>query len=176
MVDAGGWQAGGASYTWDGGESGQKRKAHEGGWSQQEGAWRHNQEPDGFVIKTLYPSPKSLGDGVCDRLKEEAMNTDAITKVKVRGRESTAGRKATREQGCSHQLTIIGRDCMLAFKLVFRKAVWDRGLKMPDHVPHLRIAEELADDGDTRPWLPPHPDDVAKRCAPPPRPPWGLLA
>ena len=62
---------------------------------------------------------------------------------------------------------------MLAFKLVFRKAVWDRGLKMPGHVPHMRIAEKLADDADTRPSLPAHPDDAAKRCAPPPPPPSG---
>ena len=177
QADAGGWQVGGASNTWEGGSGSQqsrkKRKVHEGGWSQQEGVWRHIQEPDGFVIKTLYLSPKSLGDGLWGSLKEEAMENYAITKVTVRGRQSIAGRKATREQGCSHQLTIIGRDCMLAFKLVFRKAVWDRGLEMPDHVPHMRIVEKLADDTDTRPSLPAHPDDAAKRCAPPPPPPSG---
>ena len=179
---AGVWQASGASWNWRQGEGdldantepGQKRKVREGGWSQKEGAWRESPAPDGFVIKTLYPSPKSLGDGVFTTLKEDAEDNYAITKIKIRGRDSTAGRQRTRQQGtCSHQLTIIGRDCMYVFKNVFRKAAWDRGLDMPDHVPHMCIPVELADYSDTRPSLPAHPDNAAQRCAPRPPPPSG---
>ena len=175
--DSGWWRASGSSWTWqEEGDSvakpelGPKRKVREGGWSQEEGGWRTNPQPDGFVIKTAYPSPKSLGEGVFDTLQAEAMENYAITKVKIRGRASTAGREQTRKQGtCSHQLTIIGRDCWLVFKTVFRQAVWDRGLELPGRLPHMRIPAEFANDfADTRPRLPPHPDDAAKRCTPQP--------
>ena len=107
---------------------GTKRK-REGGWSQREGGWRNNPAPDAFVIKSPYPLIKLLGEGLFNRLKQDALENYAISLVKCRGRDSTAGRELSRKQGTTtNQLTIIGGDCGFVFKL-FRKAALDAGGK-----------------------------------------------
>ena len=166
------WQPSSSWWSWGSGGVSRKRKGeHQGGWSEQEGAWRHNPAPDGYVIKAPFPSPKLLGDGVMKALKEEAHEVHGVTLVKVRGRESTAGRAQTRQQGTTtHQITIIGRECMRVYKL-FRQAAVDKGLSMPK-LPHIRIPAEL-EEVSAQP-LPPHPDSCEKRCAPQPPAPQGI--
>ena len=139
------------SSAWKGWHADERKRPHEGGWSEQEGAWRRNPEPDAFVIKTSFISPKELGPGVFEALKKDAMENHAITLVKCRGRDSTAGRKKTKKQGTTtHQLTIIGRDCGLVYKL-FCKAASDAGLQMPPQLPHIRIPAEFAESKKPQP-------------------------
>jgi hypothetical protein len=157
------WQSEGSSWPWT--QSSDSKKPRQGGWSTQEGGWQHNPAPDGFVIRSPFPSPKLLGDGVFHALRKEAHDTYGVVNLKIRGRDSTAGRQQTRRQGTTTcQLVIVGRECRAVFKM-FRKAAQDAGLEIPS-LPHIRVPAEL--DEEPCDPLPPHPDGDDKRLPPDP--------
>ena len=86
-------------------------------------------------------------------------------KIRLRARDSTAGRAYARKHGLVSQLSIIGRGGMDVYK-IFLKAAKDANADLPPDLPHLRKPVVQHDVEPTTPDpKPPHPDPAAQRTS-----------
>ena len=139
------------------------KKQHQGGWSEKEGAWRKN--PDVHQVKSPFCSASALGEGVYGQLKPQ-LEAEFGVKIRLRARDSTAGRAHARKHGgLVSQLSIIGRGGMDVYK-IFLRAAKAANADLPPDLPHLRKPVVQDDVEPTTPDpKPPHPDPAAQRTS-----------